>query len=582
MKLNFCIEFYIKNKLEKIQFSKNYSNEIIDIEIITQNNSLKINLSAKEEIILKSFYGETNHKFNSEDKIFVNGYQSWTDTREYFVSEKMSKLPAFAKLLNPIFKFKQYGDYNFFTKKLKTGDFYGFATAYIKNGNNFHYFISENEDFAHTVFLFSRKSEKIYFIVDCENVVINQKTTILNFIENQGDYQNITNYFKSISINQSLKPKTGWTSWYNYYQNINQDIILNNLNNFSNYFPAQSIFQIDDGFQTYVGDWLNIDKVKFPAGLSKIVEQIHKLNYQAGLWLAPFAAETKSELVKNHPDWILKDKNGKKIFGGSNWSKFYALDFYNQEFRTYLKHVFDTILLNWKFDIVKLDFLYSVALIPQHGKSRAKMMSEAMSFLREIVGDKQILACGVPIAQAFNKVEYCRIGADISLDWNGKFYEKLLHRERVSTYNSLKNTIFRHFLDKSVFLNDPDVFLLRDENIKLTKIQKITVFLINSIFGSLVFTSDDFSKYNLWQRQLLQNLQFFHSAKVSTIKHDNDLYEYYFQINDIQYVGFSNLSKKVNKINSLNYNLLDIFTLKILEDKNKGILNAYETKIYER
>ena len=27
---------------------------------------------------------------------------------------------------------------------------------------------------------------------------------------------------------------TGWTSWYNYYQNINEAIIIENLNNFKN------------------------------------------------------------------------------------------------------------------------------------------------------------------------------------------------------------------------------------------------------------------------------------------------------------------------------------------------------------
>ncbi|EKC48560.1 hypothetical protein OBE_15116, partial [human gut metagenome] len=39
-------------------------------------------------------------------------------------------------------------------------------------------------------------------------------------------------------------------------------------------------------------------------------------------------------------------------------------------------------------------------------------MCEAMDFLRECVGEKMILGCGVPLMPAFGKVDYCRIGAD--------------------------------------------------------------------------------------------------------------------------------------------------------------------------
>lgn len=45
-------------------------------------------------------------------------------------------------------------------------------------------------------------------------------------------------------------------------------------------------------------------------------------------------------------------------------------------------------------------------------------------------------------------------------------------------------------------MNDPDVFLLRDENINLTPTQKRTLALVNHLFGSLLFTSDDVSHYD--------------------------------------------------------------------------------------
>jgi alpha-galactosidase len=54
-------------------------------------------------------------------------------------------------------------------------------------------------------------------------------------------------------------------------------------------------------------------------------------------------------------------------------------------------------LNEWGYHMVKLDFLYSVCLIPTKTKTRGQIMTEAMKFLRECVGDKLILGCGVPL-----------------------------------------------------------------------------------------------------------------------------------------------------------------------------------------
>ena len=46
---------------------------------------------------------------------------------------------------------------------------------------------------------------------------------------------------------------------------------------------------------------------------------------------------------------------------------------------------------------------------------------------------------------------------------------RLTHSERPSTKNTMADTVFRRQLSGRAFLNDPDVFLLRDENTKLTE-----------------------------------------------------------------------------------------------------------------
>lgn len=74
-------------------------------------------------------------------------------------------------------------------------------------------------------------------------------------------------------------------------------------------------------------------------------------------------------------------------------------------------------------------------------------MLRAMELLRWLCGEKKILGFGVPVMPAFGLVDYCRVGCDVSLDWDDRPYMRLIHRERVSTRRSVGNTVFRRRLN---------------------------------------------------------------------------------------------------------------------------------------
>ena len=107
-----------------------------------------------------------------------------------------------------------------------------------------------------------------------------------------------------------------------------------------------------------------------------------------------------------------------------------------------------------------------------------------------------MLSCGVPLMPAFGQTDYCRIGPDISLNWDDLPFMRLLHRERISTRQSLFNTIFRRHLNGRAFGNDPDVFFLRDGNILLSQSEKAYLTAVNALFGSVWLTSDDLNAYD--------------------------------------------------------------------------------------
>ncbi len=328
---------------------------------------------------------------------------------------------------------------------------------------------------------------------DLEGVSFDSEKRVLDAVIIRGEYNSVFDrYFSLMNVPKPRADrKCGYTTWYNYYTKVTQDIVKRDLKAISKLDTKIDIFQIDDGYERTVGDWLETDSKKFPDGMKVVADRIHKNDMLAGLWLAPFAVTPKSNVFKKHKDWLVTDENGKYHYSSQNWGGFYALDIYNKEVRAHLKNVFDTVLNDWGYDMVKLDFLYACCQRPIHNKSRGEIMCEAMDLIREWCGDKIILGCGVPLAPAFGKVDFCRIGADVALSWNKKPFS----REDVSTINTLTNTIYRRHLDGRAWLNDPDVFLLRDNNIKMPMSQRKIVAKVNSMLGNLLFVSDDVSTY---------------------------------------------------------------------------------------
>ena len=271
-----------------------------------------------------------------------------------------------------------------------------------------------------------------------------------------------------------------------------------------------------------MGDWLEPDAAKFPDGMAAAAAAIREKGFLAGLWLAPFVAQRGSRLWKEHRDWFLQ-VDGKPWYAGIGWGGFYALDIDKPQVVEYLEKVFRRVLEDWDFDLVKLDFLYAAAPIGGPEESRAARMIRAMELLRRLCGDKLILGCGVPLMPAFGLVDYCRIGCDVGLDWNGSRLMQRTNRERVSTRQSIGNTLFRRQLNGRAWLNDPDVFFLREENLRLSAEQKRTLATVNSLFGGVLLHSDDMSRWTEESRAFYRRLLRMRDAEKIRVDADHGL-----------------------------------------------------------
>lgn len=474
----------------------------------------------KNDIRIKEFKVIFPYYYKKDSVVFINGYQSWTDSREYFTSEKMSgfskwKKWVLTKPINAHTGFCRSGD-AFFCKYPKgRGEFFGYSYGYVRNDENIDLFASLSESSGYTIVCFDVKKSSVTAEKDFDGVTFRGNSRLIDFVHLNGGYDEVFDkWFEMMNIQcRQTEKKCGYTTWYNYYGNVDENIVKRDLKALSTLPEKVDIFQIDDGYQRCIGEWLHHDEKKFPSGMKKLADEIHNNDMLAGLWLAPFAATKNSFIYKEHKDWLVHYDNGKLYPAGANWGGFYAIDFYNQDAAKYIRKVFDTILNDWGYDMVKLDFLYAACIVPMHNKSRGQIMCEAMDFIRDCVGDKLILGCGVPLMPSFGKVDFCRVGADVALEWK---YNPYGIREDVSTPNTINCSVFRRGLNGRAFMNDPDVFLLRDNNIKMSFEQRKLIAEINSVFGSLLFVSDNVSQYS--REQLEVFLDTIHKRDVKILK----------------------------------------------------------------
>lgn len=73
-------------------------------------------------------------------------------------------------------------------------------------------------------------------------------------------------------------------------------------------------FVIDDGWfgarnnnHAGLGDW-TVNPKKFPNGLKPLIDKVHRLGMEFGLWVEPEMVNPDSDLYRAHPDWVIAMK----------------------------------------------------------------------------------------------------------------------------------------------------------------------------------------------------------------------------------------------------------------------------------
>ena len=92
-------------------------------------------------------------------------------------------------------------------------------------------------------------------------------------------------------------------------------------------------------------------------------------------------------------------------------------------------------------------------------------------------------------------------------------------------------------------------FILRDENTSLTPEEKISLFILNTIFGGLVFTSDDVSTYSKGTMRLYRSMFPLRGKTIHSSREESGLHTIHFSIGPMSYLAYANLSDGVRSFN---------------------------------
>jgi len=276
---------------------------------------------------------------------------------------------------------------------------------------------------------------------------------------------------KNMGQREPKKAVTNWSSWYYYYTHPEPQYIYANLDFIANNPELKeriNFFQLDDGwFQTdpdqmdeTFGDYES--GYRYPYGMKKFADDIKARGMSPGLWVAPFKIGTQSKLYKNHPDFMVQ-RGGKATD---------ILDVTNPDAKKYISDLFRKLTKNWGFELLKIDFI-GATIIPRDNTKYLKVdpsittvqaYREAIQLIRNTVGeDTYLLGCGAPITNSVGLFDGMRIGHDIS-SWYFVNWKDTLERDYgfLSIKLGANQTIWRNWMQRKFWQNDPDCMLVRD------------------------------------------------------------------------------------------------------------------------
>ncbi len=117
-------------------------------------------------------------------------------------------------------------------------------------------------------------------------------------------------------------------------------------------------FVMDDGWfgerkgdHAGLGDWY-VNSEKFPHGLKPLIDKVHGLGMDFGLWVEPEMVNPNSDLYRKHPDWVLNFTDRPRTEGRNQL----VLNLAREDVRAYVFGFLDKLLSENEISFLKWDY----------------------------------------------------------------------------------------------------------------------------------------------------------------------------------------------------------------------------------
>lgn len=326
---------------------------------------------------------------------------------------------------------------------------------------------------------------------------------------------------EAIGARRRFPPLYHYCSWYE----RTRLYTLADLQRLARGFRAQGIpiqsMQIDDGWEPNLGDWMEATE-RWPGGLEKAFQSIREMGFRPGIWVGPFMVGEESRLYREHPDWVLRGRDGQPL---KEWQRdvldgttpamnhaCYRLDTSHPEAMAYFRNVFRQ-LRAWGAEFFKTDFMEwgwrdsTEVLRHTPGKTSAMYFDDSLRAVREAIGEEACwLGCITYFPPSIGYVDSIRVSSDAHPPWP-KVDDLDPDKLHGGVPNAINETFTCLYFNHLFWQNDPDVTYVRDRHNSLTPMEVETHAYFYGISGVSVNTSCPVPEISEERRRLFRFLQ---------------------------------------------------------------------------
>lgn len=173
-------------------------------------------------------------------------------------------------------------------------------------------------------------------------------------------------------------------NWESTYFDFNEEKLLKFAANAKSL--GVELLMLDDGWfgerngdTSSLGDWF-VNTQKFPQGLRPLIDSVHAMEMKFGLWFEPEMISRRSELFRQHPDWVL-NAGDQPLSEGRNQ---YILDLGREEVRDNILDQMSAFLADHPIDYIKWDMNRNMTEVGSSTASAECQQETAHRYIRGV------------------------------------------------------------------------------------------------------------------------------------------------------------------------------------------------------